>query len=77
MPHAIDTVTSRLRLISPGKRRDIAIHSLSYITAVSAAMATGGVYKLDDGEACLNNCFPVRSFFQPSREGIDTYLNSN
>ncbi|XP_064208499.1 X-ray radiation resistance-associated protein 1 isoform X1 [Anguilla rostrata] len=37
-------------------------------------MATGGLYKLDDGEACLTNCFPVRSFFQPSKEGAGHWL---
>ncbi|KAJ8342816.1 hypothetical protein SKAU_G00327440 [Synaphobranchus kaupii] len=37
-------------------------------------MATGGLYKLDDGEVCLTNCFPVRSFFQPSKEGAGHWL---
>ncbi|XP_061106008.1 X-ray radiation resistance-associated protein 1 isoform X1 [Conger conger] len=37
-------------------------------------MATGGLYKLDDGEAFLTNCFPVRSFFQPSKEGAGHWL---
>ncbi|KAI1903514.1 hypothetical protein AGOR_G00027970 [Albula goreensis] len=37
-------------------------------------MSTSGLYKLDEGEACITNCFPVRSFFQLSKEGAGHWL---
>ncbi|XP_043928606.1 X-ray radiation resistance-associated protein 1 [Protopterus annectens] len=37
-------------------------------------MATTGIYKLDDGTSLLANCFPVRSYFRPSKEGAGNWL---
>ncbi|XP_057216568.1 X-ray radiation resistance-associated protein 1 isoform X2 [Triplophysa rosa] len=33
-----------------------------------------GVYKLDNGESYPSNCFPIRSFYHPSKEGAGHWL---
>ncbi|XP_051955786.1 X-ray radiation resistance-associated protein 1, partial [Xyrauchen texanus] len=37
-------------------------------------MAGLGIYKLDDGESYPSHCFPIRSFFLPTKEGAGYWL---